>query len=132
MVTEQLRNVLFRPYRKGMGPTFRLVTWDTGRTDSLGKSMLGYRLTMTGDTRTIVQSGDNRVVLFEGEDFGCSPLHPIDSDEAVAAIMGFLTLKPGDTDRDYFADYTDTQLAFCSEHAEALANCVADRFGDDA
>ena len=29
-------------------------------------------------------------VLFEGEDFGCSPLHAIDSDEAAAGIMAFL------------------------------------------
>lgn len=32
MVREILRRVRFSPYRKGMGPTFSLTTWNTGRT----------------------------------------------------------------------------------------------------
>lgn len=119
-----LRRLVFRPYRKGMGPTFRLVTWYTGRTwrNEGSKSLLGYRLTM--------HANGNRTVLFEGEDFGCSPMHAIDSDEACAGIMGFLTLRSGDTDREYFESYTQAQLDYCKEHAEALASCVSDRFGD--
>ncbi len=69
-------------------------------------------------------------VLFEGEDFGCSPMHGIDSDATVAAIMAFLTLRPGDTDPEYFADYTPEQLAYCSEHAETLSCEVDCRFGE--
>lgn len=69
-------------------------------------------------------------LLFEGEDFGCSPMHAIDSDECVAAIMSFLTLRPGDTDREYFEDYTEAQLDYCSQHAEALASEVLNRFGE--
>ncbi len=119
-----LRRCVFKPYRKGYGPTFRLTTWDTGRTwrNEGSKSLLGYRLTM--------HEQGKRTTLFEGEDFGCSPLHAIDSDEAVAGIMGFLTLRPGDTDRDYFADYTEEQMAYCLEHGEALACAVSGRFGD--
>ena len=66
--------------------------------------------------------------VFEGEDFSPSPLHAIDSDEAVAALMGFLTLRPGDTDREYFAEYTPEQLEFADQHAEALACEVGVRF----
>lgn len=123
-----LRRCVFTPYRKGCGPAFRLVTWDTDRRDSYGKWILGYRLTMQAKLR---HSGKRGVVLFEGEDFGCSPLHAIDSDDAVVSLMAFLTCRPGDTDAEYFASYTPKQLAYCSEHAEALACCVSDRFGDN-
>jgi hypothetical protein len=116
----QLRRVRLSPYRKGMGPTFTLVTWDTGRT-GYGKYIVGYRLTMN-------DSGA-KSVLFEGEDFGCSPMHAIDSDETLAGIMGFLTLRPGDTDDDYFANYTPEQLAYCSKYAEYLSSEVENRFG---
>src|SRR5262245_31662472 len=93
-----IRRCLFRPYRKG--PTFSLTMWDTGRFG--GKWLLGYRLTMRENGR--------RTVLFQGEDFGCSPMHAIDSDASVEALMGFLTLRPGDTDREYFKSYTQDQL----------------------
>ncbi len=118
MTQDVLRVIRFRPYRKGMGPTFRLTTWDTNRTGFGGKYLIGYRLSM------------GRTVLFEGEDFGCSPMHAIDSDEAVKGIMGFLTLRPGDTDAEYFRDYTPAQLDYCAHHAEALSCEVMNRFGE--
>jgi hypothetical protein len=51
-------------------------------------------------------------VLFRGEDFGASPLHADDSDETLRALLGFLALRPGDTDRDFFDDYSAEQLEF--------------------
>lgn len=118
-----LRRVRFSPYRKGVGPTFTLTTWYTGRTGYGGKSMVGYRLTMR-------VPGTRPVELFAGEDFGCSPLHCVDSDETIAGIMGFLTCRPGDTDKEYFSEYTPAQLDFCSSHAESLSCEVSNRFGD--
>jgi hypothetical protein len=87
-----------------------------------GKCQLGYRLNEVNDSR--------RRTLFEGEDFCCSPLHAIDSDETVGALLGFLTLRPGDTDAEYFADYTPQQLEFCAQHAETLAWEAEVRFGE--
>jgi hypothetical protein len=121
MVKDILRRVTFRPYRKGMGPTFRLTIWDTNCTGFGGKYIVGYCLTM-------YEQGAKRTVLFEGEDFGCSPMHAIDSDETIAGIMAFLTCKPGDTDPEYFANYTPEQLDYCSHHAEALSCEVQARF----
>src|SRR3990167_5198674 len=116
-----LRRVRITPYRKGQGPTFALTTWDTGRTID-NKSLLGYRLTMrAGDLK-------GSKIIFEGEDFGCSPMHGIDSDEAVESIMCFLTIQPGDTDPEYFANYTPAQLEYCGQHAEALSGEVRARF----
>ena len=115
---DYLRKCTFRPYREGLGPVFTLITWDTGKCfGSLDKPRLGYELKQDG------------VILFEGEDFGCSSINAVDSDACVSALMSFLTLRPGDTDAEYFGTYTESQLAFTREHAEALACEVAGRFG---
>ena len=94
---------------------FRLRTWDTNRVDSQGKSVVGYELTRP----------DGRV-LFRAEDFACSPLHAIDSDECLRALLSFLTLRPGDTDADYFAAYTDDQRRFAETDAERLSLWAVD------
>jgi hypothetical protein len=116
-----IRRIRLAPYRKGMGPRFALTVWDTGRVIG-GKCQLGYRLNQV--------NGNRRSTLFEGGDFCCSPLHAIDSDESIGALLGFLTLRPGDTDSEYFTDYTPQQLEFCEQHAESLAWEVEVRFGE--
>ena len=120
MARDIIRRCIFRPYLKGHGPTFSLTLWDTGRNHPRGTSLLGYRLVMT--------EGKKRTVLFEGEDFSHSPMDATDSDETVKEIMGFLTLKQGDTDREYFDGYTPDRLSFCSQHAEYLEYEVTNRF----
>lgn len=115
---EFIRRCIFKPYLKGQGPTFILTLWDINRRDHLGKNMLKYRLNM------------GRKTLFQGEDFACSPMDAIDSDACVNSIMGFLTLRPGDTDQDYFYNYTLEQREFCEQHAENLSYAVLDRLGE--
>lgn len=88
----------------------RLLTWDLNQRDSLGKHAIGYAFYAPGDDAP----------LFFGRDYYCAPSHAIDSDDCLRSLLGFLTLRPGDTDCDYFADYTDRQLAWCDKHAEAL------------
>ena len=96
------------------GCTLRL--WDINRTDSLGKHRLAYQF----------KSG--RRVIFEGDDFACSPMHAIDSLDTVAGLLGFLTCKPGDTDREYFENYTPEQLDWCqSGQSERIAMWIYDR-----
>jgi hypothetical protein len=88
---------------------FRLELFDIHRTDRYGKSVLGY------------QFYDNGTLIFEGEDFHASPLHAIDGDETVAGLLAFLSLKPGDTDREWFDSYTPEQMAWVeSGRAEEL------------
>lgn len=117
-----LRCVHFQPYLKGKGPTFRLLTWDCRHYHRNGPQwQVGYRLTMR-------ENGKSKTI-FCGEDFGCSPLYAIDSDACVKSIMFFLTLRPGDTDREHFENYTPEQLEYCEQHAEALDCAVHDRFG---
>ena len=65
-------------------------------------------------------------LLFAGADFHGSPLHAVDADATVAGVLAFLSLKPGDTDPDYFEGYTPEQLAFARAEGENLSLYVDD------
>jgi hypothetical protein len=53
-------------------------------------------------------------------------MHADDSLATVAACLSFMSLRPGDTDREYFKDYTPDQMAWCqSGRAEELGCLVA-------
>ena len=95
-----------RTWRSGR---FQLDLFDTGRCDSRGQTRLAYSFQ------------DNGKVIFEGEDFAGSPLHADDSDETIAALLRFLSLRPGDTDREYFDRYTPEQLAWAEQNGEELS-----------
>ncbi len=86
---------------------YTLQMWDTGKTDSMHKTRIRYEFKTPEGT-----------VLFAGDDFRCSPLDAIDSDNCVRALLSFLTLRPGDTDHEYFADYTPEQMAYAQGDAE--------------
>lgn len=118
---ELIRTIEFQPYIKG--PSFRLELYDVGRQDHSGKHAVGYRLLQLEEVFSSLH-GEEDCHLY-------SP-HAIDSDEAVRALMSFLTLRPGDTDADYFANYSERQHQFCREHAEYLGASVDDVLeGDD-
>jgi hypothetical protein len=114
--SDRLRTVVLRPYLSGKGPSFTL------RTYYLGGEYIGYTLSMSENGKS--------TVLFAARDFRPSPMHAIDSDDSVNALLGFLTAKPGDADPDYFEHYTPAQLAYCRDHAEALSLAALDRFGE--
>ena len=126
MKLDIIRRCRLKPYRKGMGPTFSLIMWDTDKTYQCGKSVLGYQLNM----HTVPGIGPC-VRLFDGEDFHNTPGHAMDSNHALVELMGFLTLRPGDTDTEFFANYTPAQLDYCNQHAEALGYEVNRRFCDE-
>lgn len=95
------------------GTGYTLLTWDTGRTTGRGsfaKDAIGYAFYEPGKDEP----------LFVGEDFGNSPMDAIDSDESLRALLGFLTLRPGDTDPEYFESYTPEQMDFARSEAEQL------------
>lgn len=54
-------------------------------------------------------------------DFNPSPLHAVDSVESWESLWNFVTLRPGDTDSEYFADYTPAMMQFAEVSAEAVA-----------
>jgi len=92
---------------------YRLQMWDLGKRDNKKgdmRELISYRLT-----------SPEGVVIFEGEDYSCSPLSCIDGDESVRGLIGFLTLRPGDTDDEYFYCYNSTQWEFAQGPAEQLS-----------
>lgn len=115
-----LGEMRFPPMRDGLEPIF-VALWDTNRTDAHGKSRLAYRLR------------DGARTIFESDDFHAGISIAIDAPEAFASIAGFLALQPGDTDEDYFANYTPAQLEWAEERGEELSLYVYDleNAGDD-
>lgn len=66
-------------------------------------------------------------LLFTGNDFRPSPLHEIDSLEAICLLLGFLTLQPGDADKEYFKKYTTKQMEWAkSFECEQLKSKISD------
>ena len=59
--------------------------------------------------------------IFEGNDFGPSPLHSIDGNESAGALLGFLGCQPGDTDDEYFESYTPAQLDWVKRNGEEIS-----------
>lgn len=57
--------------------------------------------------------------LFEGDDF--SPGASMDDIMATMNLLGFLSLRPGDTDAEYFNKYTDAQLDFADAYGEIVS-----------
>ncbi len=99
------------PIRVWTRDSFRLELFDTGRTNHLGKSRLAYRFS---DSRMDARP------IFQGADFCASPLHAIDSDATIAGLLSFLSLEAGDTDSEYFDDYTPRQLEWRDTYADEL------------
>ena len=81
---------------------YYLVLWDTGKSD-WSHTTVGYRL-----------MGPGGKVLFQGEDLGIPNGQAIDSDDTIRDLVGWLTLKPGDTDDEYFEKYSPEQLEFAT------------------
>lgn len=97
---------------------FTLQLSDTGRVDRLGKSILAYEL---------FDEHYGRKPIFQGADFHCSPSQDRASDGAVADVLGFLSLRPEDSDAERFATYTLDQHRWYQQRAAVLAR-VAEQF----
>ncbi len=90
--------------------SYWLKTWSVGYDYEQHKERISYAFGRVGSL----------CPLFFGMDFWCSPSHAIDSDGCLRSLLGFLTLKPGDTEEEYFEKYTKEQMAFAENEAEYL------------
>lgn len=103
--------------RKWSKNGYRLELYDLGKRDNYGHAMLGYKFY------------DKEELIFAGNDFGASPLHPIDSLYTVYALLDFLSLKPVDTDAEYFDTYTPRQLEWANgNRCEELSCMIPDKY----
>lgn len=60
-------------------------------------------------------------IIFSGDDFGVPVSIPVDSDQAVRNLLGFLSLRPGDTDSEHFDSYTQRQVEWAEQYGEDLS-----------
>lgn len=65
-------------------------------------------------------------LLFEGIDYRPSPMFSIDSLQSVYGLLGFLAMKPGQVDDDYFKNYIKEQLEFAEDFGDELSLMVSD------
>lgn len=96
----------------------------------------GYNLTMYERASAwrvsydlVLKKGSSLVGIWH--DFRPGMLHAIDSPAAWAAAWSFVTLRPGDTDPEYFDDYTSDMLAFMDGDAEMVGYAAYERFEGD-
>lgn len=111
-IEEAKRRRLWEPLRHvRLEGGYTLRTWDTNEREPgrFGKSRIGYEF----------RDPTGRI-LFKGDDYFVPGV--VDDDESLRGLLGFLTLRPGDTDAEYFDGYTDSQMAFAeSSDAEYLS-----------
>lgn len=88
-------------------------------------------LTYTGSDKVQYHAFLNGALLFEGKDFRPAPSYGIDSLESIASLLSFLTLRPGDTDDDYFKAYTPSQLAWCESYESQRLNGLVNDLDDE-
>jgi hypothetical protein len=83
-----------------------------------GRTRWHYRLRTAG------------VAVFCGRDFE-TPDHwtHIEPTHALAGLLGFLSLRPGDTDAEYFDSYSPSQMEWAETYAEELSGVVSDLEG---
>lgn len=105
------RGQLVREWRGRIGDgNASLYLYDLDERDpQTGHHRMAYRLLHGGD------------LVFAGDDYAVPAQHAVDSDEAVRGLLGFLSLRPGDTDAEYFDAYTDRQRSWADQYGEELA-----------
>lgn len=74
-----------------------------------------------GRIRLTCEVRHDGVVVFPKGQLTCAVHGTSDGIEAKELVMALVAMRPGDTDADYFADYTPEQLAWVTEHGEALS-----------
>lgn len=117
------RVTYWQPYRVSYDSArFRLTLTHGGEWDSAGRWQYAYKFEIKPHRESAYR------VLFEGKDMWGHDAP--ESDRAQAAAMGWLTLRPGDTDDEYFESYTPEQLVYAIAYAESLSCLASDRFGD--
>lgn len=65
-----------------------------------------------------------------GNDFKPSPLHNVDDLQTIVSLLGFLTVRPGDTDPEYFKNHTPEYLEWLDTHECDDLNAQINDFAD--
>jgi hypothetical protein len=90
--------------------TIVIHAFDANVTDSTGHSRIDVEVRIGG--KTIFPRGATWCGMPRGT--------TLDGIEAKELVLSLVAMRPGDTDDDYFDNYTPEQLAFAVEYGEAL------------
>jgi hypothetical protein len=71
-------------------------------------------------------------LVFEDYDIVVPAGQTLDGDQTLRGVLGFVALRPGDVEADYFTGYTPAQVAWRDQHAEDLAGLLAEWDDRDA
>ena len=104
-----------------------ITAYDCGQTYQGGRTKIFCQLNWTPVTGKASR-------LFPLHDFyvGVGMGQTDDGDSAKESAVSLFCLKPGDTDDDFFKDYTPEQLEWVTSYGEELYMAKLDRFGDDS
>lgn len=80
-----------------------------------------------GGERTSYSFFIDGIVAASGNDFRPSPIHYIDDINSMVSLLGFLTVRKGDTDDEYFKDHSVKHLEWLDgNHCEDLRLLIDD------
>lgn len=97
-----------------------ITAYDRGHCYLGGRTKIYYQLSVDG---RVLFPGDGS--FYGGVGMG----HTDDGPESKENAVAFFCLKPGDTDADFFADYTPEQLAWVTANGEELSMLKEERWG---
>ena len=121
---ELVRTLHVKPYIPGL-PWFRVEIYDPNEWDSRGAPVVWWRLYKH-------QKGHKPVLVFDGLEephkWRCAGWFSVDGDEAAECVLNSASIRPSDTDREFFDGYSPEQLAFAEEYGESIGMVNWDRF----
>jgi len=88
---------------------FLVELFDMGKLSDPNHQVVGYRF------------WDGDELMFEGKDYGVPRGTKLTDGSVVVTLLGFIGLKPGDTDDEYFENYTPKQLEWADQRAEDVS-----------
>lgn len=103
---------------------YRLYTWEAGYCFTQQKERIAY-------TFVAIDENGRRKEIFSGSDFYCSPMWAIDSDQTVLSLLGCLTLREGDTDDEYFENYTPAQREFSESYSCEILGVMVHQWSEE-
>lgn len=115
-----LRNVRIESPLRDHAP-LRLMTWDTGKTYEPWRTRIGVALYRGDESEPLIVSY-----------FGMGMGKTIDGDESLVVALSTVCMRQGDTDAEFFADYTPRALEWAESYECEVLQCDASNAEDDS
>jgi len=119
-------------YESGYLFTLRVPIFYNGKTSTVVVHAFEGGCQAPNHTRIDVEVRMNGKVIFPRGATWCGipGNHSVDGIHAKELVLSLIAMKPGDTDPDYFKDYTEDQLEFVERYGEELNMARLDRYCD--